>query len=114
FDLLQATERGVLLQRGQMLQFLLQQRDDLLFLLLSQPELDRELVGKMYQPVDADLRRRGYLIVGEAEFVTAGAIVGIAKLVDRDRVRLLRDERDEFAALDLVRGGGSLVAAAHS
>ena len=43
-DLLQRLERGVLLQRPQLLNLVLQEGDDLLFLLFVQAQFDRELV----------------------------------------------------------------------
>src|SRR5208283_1215706 len=54
-------------------------------------------------------RRRNHLIIRVAELVAARAVVRVAELVQRDRVRVLRDEGDELAAIDLIVDGRPLV-----
>ena len=67
---------------AELLDLLLEDRNDLLLLLFRQPQLDRELVGDSRQRVDGDLRRRNDLVVGVAELVAARGVVGVAELVD--------------------------------
>ena len=51
------------------------------------------------------------LVVGVAEFVAAGDVVRVAQLVERVRVRRLRERRHHLAVLNRVRRGHSLIAA---
>ena len=110
--LLQPAELGVRLQRTELLELGLQDRNDLLLLLFGQLELERELVGQRCQRVGGDLRCRHDLVVDMAELVAARGEVGVTHLEEGERIRVLRHRDDELAALDAVGGGRPLVAAA--
>src|SRR5208337_257029 len=73
-DLLQGLERGVLLQRPQLLCLVLQEGENLLFLLFVQAQFDRKGVERGGQRIDHELRARNDLVVGVAEFVAARAV----------------------------------------
>src|ERR1039458_2237104 len=112
-DLLQRLERGILLQRPELFYLVLQEGENLLFLLLVQAQFDGKGVERCGHRIEHELRGRNDLVVGVAEFAAAGAIVGVTQLVNRHRVRILSDLGYDFAAFDLVRGGISLITVAN-
>src|SRR5271167_381794 len=107
--LLQRLERGVLLQGAELLQLVLQEGQNLLFLLFVQSQLDRELVERCVQRIEHELRARNDLVVGVAEFAAARAVIGVAQLVDRNCDGILGDVGHHLAAFDFVGCGYTFI-----
>src|SRR5208283_5184819 len=74
--LLKRFQRGVLLQRPQLLYLVLQEGKNLLLLLFVQAQFDRNCVGRGDHRIQHELRGRNDLVVGVAEFIAARPVIG--------------------------------------